>query len=78
MEQRSNATTLVIRIRGDLGESGARRFPGLEIETGADGDSLLRGPVCDQAALYGLLRAIRDAGLELMEIRRENSTGDSI
>ena len=35
-----------------------------------DGDTLLTGPVADQAALHGLLRKVRDLGLPLVSVTR--------
>jgi hypothetical protein len=35
-----------------------------------DGDTRLSGPLADQAALHGLLRMIRDSGLELLAVNR--------
>jgi hypothetical protein len=36
----------------------------------ADGTTLIEGPVVDQAALYGLLRTLRDIGLPLLSVTR--------
>ena len=33
-----------------------------------NGDTLLTGPVADQAALHGLLRKVRDLGLPLVSV----------
>ena len=35
-----------------------------------DGTTILAGPVVDQAALYGLLRKVRDGGLPLLAVMR--------
>jgi len=35
----------------------------------ADGSTLLEGPVVDQAALYGLIRKLRDLGLTLIAVQ---------
>ena len=35
-----------------------------------NGDTLVTGPVVDQAALHGLLRKVRDLGLPLLSIMR--------
>lgn len=57
-----------IRLRGRLSGQWADWFGGLTI-TFEENDTLLTGPVADQAALYGLLRKVRDLGLPLLSIR---------
>ena len=41
---------------------------GLAITLEDDGDTLLSGPVADQAALHGLLKKVRDLGLPLVSV----------
>jgi len=55
-----------IRVRGHLDARWANRFEGLTITLEEDGDTLLTGPVIDQAALHGLLKKVRDLGLSLV------------
>jgi hypothetical protein len=43
-------------------------FDGLTITLEENGDTLLTGPVVDQAALYGLLRKVRDLGMPLLSV----------
>ncbi len=43
-------------------------FEGLTITLEKDGDTLLTGPVVDQAALYGLLKKVRDLGMPLVSV----------
>ena len=57
-----------IRIKGHLGPQWANWFEGLSITLETNGDTLLTGPVADQAALYGLLRKLRDVGLPLVSV----------
>jgi len=57
-----------IRIAGHLGGQWADWFGGLTITLEKNGDTLLCGPVVDQAALYGLLRRVRDVGLPLVSV----------
>lgn len=57
-----------IRIRGHLGFQPLNRFEGLVVTLEENGDTLLTGPVVDQAALYGLLRKVRDLGLPLLAV----------
>ncbi len=45
-------------------------FAGLTITPAGNGDTLLTGPVADQAALHGLLRKVRDLGLPLLSVMR--------
>ncbi len=59
-----------IRIEGHLGSRWADWFEGMAITLENNGDTLLTGPVVDQAALHGLLRKIRDLGLPLLSIVR--------
>ena len=58
-----------IRIRGQLGRTIRAGFPALQAET-QGGDTLLAGPLADQAALYGVLTQVEALGLELVEVRR--------
>src|SRR5690348_8727735 len=51
-----------IRIKGHLDGKWADWFCGLSITSQASGETLLTGPVLDQAALHGLLRKVRDVG----------------
>lgn len=59
-----------IRLQGHLSPRWAERFDGLTITSVANGDTLLTGPVVDQAALHGLLRKVRDLGLPLLSVNR--------
>jgi len=59
-----------IRIKGHLAEQWANWFDGLTIALVENGDTLLTGRVVDQAALYGLLRKVRDLGIPLLSVNR--------
>jgi len=59
-----------IRLEGRLGDQWTAWFDGLTITWEANGNTLLTGPVVDQAALYGLLRKVRDLGLPLVSVNR--------
>jgi hypothetical protein len=57
-----------IRLKGHLGSQWTDWFEGLTITLEDNGDTLLTGPVIDQAALHGLLKKIRDLGMPLVSI----------
>ena len=58
-----------IRIKGHLDDRWAGRFEGLTITREDTGETLLSGPVADQAALHGWLRKVRDLALPLVSVR---------
>jgi hypothetical protein len=59
-----------VRIKGHLGRQWTEWFEGMTITPEENGDTLLTGPVVDQAALYGLLRKVRDLGMPLLSVNR--------
>jgi hypothetical protein len=59
-----------IRLKGHLGPRWAVWFGGMTITLEDNGETLLTGPVEDQAALHGLLRRVRDLGMPLISATR--------
>jgi hypothetical protein len=57
-----------IRVRGCLDRQWSSWFDGLAVTLDEEGDTLLTGPVADQAALHGLLKKVRDLGLPLLSV----------
>lgn len=57
-----------IRLEGHLGPEWTDWFECLTLTLEDNGESLLTCSVVDQAALYGLLRKVRDVGLRLVSI----------
>jgi hypothetical protein len=57
-----------IRLKGHLDDRWTDWFEGLTISLEEDGDTLLTGPVVDQAALHGLLKKVRDLGMSLVSV----------
>jgi hypothetical protein len=57
-----------IRLKGHLGPQWADWFEGLMITLEENGETLLSGPLVDQAALHGLLKKVRDLGLPLLSV----------
>lgn len=64
----SRPTVYEIRIRGHLGQQWRDWFMGLTIQLEEDGNTLLAGPVVDQAALHGILKKVRDLGMPLLAV----------
>ena len=64
-----------IRIGSHLGSLWSEWFEGLVVSQADNGDTLLTGPVVDQAALHGLLRKVRDLGLPLLAVTRIETDG---
>ena len=62
-----------IRVQGHLGRQWTDWFGGLTITLEDNGDTLMTGPVVDQAALHGVLRSVRDLGLPLLSIMEVES-----
>ena len=56
-----------IKIKGHLVPQWTDWFEGLTI-TLEDGNTLLTGPVIDQAALHGLLKKVRDLNMLLLSV----------
>jgi hypothetical protein len=67
-----------IRIKGRLdGERWSAHFAGLELLPDDKGITILRGPIADQAALYGLLSRLRNLNLPLLSVNRLETPGDA-
>ena len=64
----SNAKVYEIRIKGHLETRWVKWFDGLTITLEENGNTLLSGPVADQAALHGVLKKVRDLGLPLLSV----------
>ncbi len=57
-----------IRLQGHLDAQWTSWFAGLTVTLAANGETVLTGPVVDQAALHGLLRKVRDLGMPLLSV----------
>ena len=58
-----------IRVKGILDERWTAWFEGLQVSSDGE-ETVISGPVADQAALHGLLTKVRDLGLFLISVRR--------
>ena len=63
-------TIYQIRVKGHLGQQWTEWFGGLTITLEENGDTLLTGPVVDDAALHGFLKKVRDLGMPLLAVNR--------
>jgi len=66
--QNSNAKVYEIRLKGHLDARWVKWFDGMAITLDENGNTLLSGPVADQAALHGILKKVRDVGLPLISV----------
>ena len=64
-----------LRVKGHLGAQWGAWFGGMTVTQTANGETLITGLVADQAALYGLLRTVRDLGLPLLALSSSERTG---
>ena len=58
-----------IRVKGRIDERWSEWLDGLAITHTAQDETVLAGPILDQAALYGLMSKLRDLGLSLSSVR---------
>jgi hypothetical protein len=68
----NNVLIYQIRLAGHLDHQWTDWFDDLTITLEDSGETVLTGPVADQAALHGLLKKIRDLGLPLIAVDRVN------
>ncbi len=59
-----------IRVKGHLDPCWSEWFEGLTVTRAEGGETILSGPVADQAALHGLLAKVRDLNLTLISVNR--------
>jgi len=64
-----------IKIRGHLDQCWSERFAGLRLTHLGENETLLSGSLPD---LHGLLVRVRDLGLELISVSRDDSGRDSL
>ena len=77
MNELAGSICYEIRVRGILGETLLGAFPGLHASSHGK-ETVLTGPLADQAALYGVLAQLEALGLELLELRRTRSPDEGV
>jgi hypothetical protein len=70
--------TYEIRLRGLLSPQWQEWFVGLTLLQEEDGNTLLTGPVVDQAALHGILKKVRDLGMPLLSVNVVGSDAEAL
>lgn len=63
-------TRYAIRVGGGLDSAWSSWFEGLDVHSDRPGETVIAGPVTDQAALHGLLEKIRDLGLSIISVHQ--------
>ena len=70
-QSHAGSTLYQIRIKGHLPDHWSDWFGGLTLTLDTErGETVLSGPVVDQAALHGLLNRVRDLGLILLAVNQ--------
>ncbi len=70
-----NTAYYEIRLKGQLNARWTDWFDPMTITLDNNGDTLLSGPVVDQAALHGLLKKVRDVGMTLLSVNSVKPEG---
>jgi hypothetical protein len=63
-------TIYEIRVQGHLDQRWSAWFEGLAITYDTDDNTVLRGPLVDEAALHGVLIKVRDLAVPLLAVHR--------
>jgi hypothetical protein len=74
MQSREEQAVYRIRVREILDPGWSEWFDGMEVTPQESGETLLTGPVRDQAALHGLLVKVRDMGILLLSVERVDAS----
>jgi hypothetical protein len=72
METNQDPIDYQIYVQGHLDQRRTRWFEGLTVSPLPNGATIISGPIVDQAALYGVLNRIRDLGLPLLLVKRDD------
>jgi hypothetical protein len=72
METNQDSINYRIYVQGHLDPRRTRWFEGLTVSPLPNGETVISGPIVDQAALYGVLNRIRDLGLPLLLVKRDD------
>ena len=67
------AITYEVRVKRHISQDWSEWFEGMRIMYTVNGESVLAGPLRDQAELFGVLIKIRDLGLTLVSLNQIES-----
>ena len=67
------ATRYEIRVKGHLPHDWSAWFEGLTIIQCPNGETVLAGPLHDQAALFSVMIKLRDLGLILLSVNQREA-----
>lgn len=70
MMVQNEASVYQIRLEGYLDEQWMSWLDGFTISQQENGETLLTGPILDQAALHGLFKKTRDLDMPLLSVNR--------
>jgi len=59
-----------IQVKGSLAPAWSDWFANFTLSSDENGNTVMVGPVIDQAELHGVLERIRDLGLQLLSVRQ--------
>jgi len=62
-----------IRVKGQIKKQWSDWFGGMTICYSGSDETVLTGPVTDQAALYGVISRLRDLGLQLISVNSKEN-----
>ena len=65
---------VTIKIKGRVDESWSEWFEGFDLAYPEPEETILTGPVTDQAAFYGLMGKLRDLGLQILAVNSIDGT----
>lgn len=68
MQNKKNANLYEIKVKGHLSERRAHALGDMAVTHTPRGETILRGHLPDQAALFGTLNRLRDLGISLIAV----------
>ncbi|PKN97678.1 MAG: hypothetical protein CVU42_15420 [Chloroflexi bacterium HGW-Chloroflexi-4] len=70
MKEKTKPTIYTIKLKGRLSREWSEWLEAMTIEYEGENETIVKGDILDQSALFGLLKKIRDLGLPLISINQ--------